>query len=470
MRIVSSRIAAALCALLIATIAAASGVRADYNGSARWFLAKSRDDRFFLQMELILVGHYTGIIDGVFGKNTYDAIVSYQSSAGFNGEDILTADAEQQLRAAATTVYNNLGFTDQTDSPTGIKALIPTKLFTKNRPSDFGTHWESDDKNIELETLAIPEEQVSFAQLLDRLSHGRDRKVDYSFIQDSVFVLSGEIGERKFYTIFVRSPGSSHGFSVSWAKADDGVGSVVSSFLASVVQFPKAGDFGGPSRATPQPQLTTVSTGSGFAISADGAVVTNEHVVDGCTAVTIPGFGPGKVITADKSRDLAVIQLTGSHPSIAARIQTAKPELGQAIVALGYPLSDVMGNALTVSPGVVSSLSGIGGDPSTFTVSANVQPGNSGGPILNMRGEVVGVAQAKLNEVALLKAAGTTGGTVGFAIGAAALTDFLAPFRASITDTSVGDELTVEGVVGNARQFIVQIVCSPTAAKESQKN
>ena len=159
--------------------------------------------------------------------------------------------------------------------------------------------------------------------------------------------------------------------------------------------------------------------------------------------------------------------MTGSHPSIAARIQTTKPELGQAIVALGYPLSDVMGNALTVSPGVVSSLSGLGGDSSTFTVSANVQPGNSGGPILNMHGEVVGVAQAKLNEVALLKAAGTTGGTVGFAIGAAALTDFLAPFRTSTADASIHENLLVEDVVNGAKEFIVQVVCSQTGVTAS---
>ena len=75
-----------------------------------------------------------------------------------------------------------------------------------------------------------------------------------------------------------------------------------------------------------------------------------------------------------------------------------------------------MGNQLTVSPGVVSSLSGLGGDDKAFTVSANVQPGNSGGPILNMRGQVIGVARAKLDEIEMLKAAGTTGGSVGFAI------------------------------------------------------
>jgi S1-C subfamily serine protease len=162
---------------------------------------------------------------------------------------------------------------------------------------------------------------------------------------------------------------------------------------------------------------------------------------------------------------LAVIQIASGHLPSAAKIQGRTPELGQAIVAIGYPLSDVMGNALTISPGVVSSLSGLGGDKSKFSVSANLQPGNSGGPILDMHANVVGVAEAKLNEITMLKVEGTSGGSVGFAIDTNTLLDFLRPFKTEIADIAGGPgDLSVQDVVARAKGFTVQIVCHQSAS------
>jgi hypothetical protein len=188
--------------------------------------------------------------------------------------------------------------------------------------------------------------------------------------------------------------------------------------------------------------------------------------VDHCSSLTVTGFGPAKLITADALKDLAIIQVTGATLLAAAKLQTHTPELGQAIVVLGYPLSDVMGNALTINPGVVSSLSGIGGEKSKFSVSANLQPGNSGGPILDMHANVVGVAEAKLNEITMLKVEGTTGGNVGFAIDTTSLLDFLRPFKTEVADSTAGQpDLSVQDVAARAKGFTVQVLCSPAAAE-----
>jgi hypothetical protein len=78
MRVGSLRAPVVVLAIVTALfIAASPGARADYRESARWFSAKVEADRIFLQSMLILVGHYEGLIDGVFGRNTYDAIVEY---------------------------------------------------------------------------------------------------------------------------------------------------------------------------------------------------------------------------------------------------------------------------------------------------------------------------------------------------------------------------------------------------------
>ena len=102
----------------------------------------------------------------------------YQAANRLKADGVLSPDDERQLLAAAAQVYGDLGFTDQTDSATGIQMLVPTKLLTAQRPADFGTHWENADGSVELETLVIPEFKTPFARLLRRLSEAGNRRVE----------------------------------------------------------------------------------------------------------------------------------------------------------------------------------------------------------------------------------------------------------------------------------------------------
>lgn len=198
-------------------------------------------------------------------------------------------------------------------------------------------------------------------------------------------------------------------------------------------------------------------SGSGIAISNE-SILTNFHVVDGCQTMEVAGFGAAQVVSSDKLHDLAVVKVARRLPA-AATVQADPIELGQSVIALGYPLADLMGDALTVSPGVVASLTGLGGDRTNFTVSANIQPGNSGGPILDLDGNVVGVAVAKFDEAEMLRTAGTTAGPVGFAINADTVLDFLAAFKVAIADVPVRSNGNVQKAVAKAKAFTHQILC-----------
>ncbi len=217
------------------------------------------------------------------------------------------------------------------------------------------------------------------------------------------------------------------------------------------------GDGSGRSGRRNAARPTETWSGSGFAIS-DESILTNHHVVAGCETMQVRGFGKAAVVASDERNDLAVIRVAVRLPT-KATVQADPIELGQAIVALGYPLSDLMGDALTASTGVVASLTGLGGDRTNFTVSANIQPGNSGGPILDLDGNVVGVAVAKFDEVEMLRKAGTTAGPVGFAINTDTLLSFLSSFEVAIADTPVRDSGTVQKAVAKAKGFTHQILC-----------
>lgn len=173
---------------------------------------------------------------------------------------------------------------------------------------------------------------------------------------------------------------------------------------------------------------TSTVTGSGFLIASAGIVVTNAHVVDGRSEFQVQLFEGAHsyaavIAVVDRANDLALLQLIDfdydavfSEPipyALASRDDTA---VGDAVVALGFPLSDVLGDGLRATTGIISARSGVQGAPNVFQISNPVQPGNSGGPLVNEFGEVVGVVVASLNAGLFLEAAGVVPQNVNFAV------------------------------------------------------
>ena len=180
----------------------------------------------------------------------------------------------------------------------------------------------------------------------------------------------------------------------------------------------------------PTPQRTRVrSTGSGFAVGASDIIVTNYHVVEDCSRVVALRDGEAyetKQIAADAAADLAALKVFGLRvPTIP--VSTVPEELGGDISVLGFPLTSVLGNDLRITTGVVSSLSGPKGERRLMQISAAVQPGNSGGPVVDQWGSVQGVVVSKL-------ARKFDGENVNFAVRAPVLRSFLEvngiPFQA----------------------------------------
>ena len=141
--------------------------------------------------------------------------------------------------------------------------------------------------------------------------------------------------------------------------------------------------------------ITPDSVGSGFIIASDGRVVTNEHVVGAHRRVTvrIPGAGSydARVLGVDAIADLAIVDIDGGGGfTVLDMGDSDNLSIGEDVVAVGYPLDDVLGNAPTITRGVVSSVRKFVGVEHIQTDAA-VNPGNSGGPLFNGAGEVIGV-------------------------------------------------------------------------------
>ena len=147
---------------------------------------------------------------------------------------------------------------------------------------------------------------------------------------------------------------------------------------------------------------------------------------------------------------------------------------GDAVVAIGYPYHGLLSSDFTVTTGIVSSLSGLYNDTRHLQISAAVQPGNSGGPLLDSSGALVGVVVGKLDGVRVVRATGTIPENINFAIKTGALRDFLDNSAVSYQTTdakpaSVTGELATPEIAKNARGFTLLISCTANEQSASAK-
>ena len=154
-----------------------------------------------------------------------------------------------------------------------------------------------------------------------------------------------------------------------------------------------------------EPSLSSKWSGTGFALK-NGYVVTNYHVAGDAKSIEIYGVNgnfeksyKADIVGVDKVSDLALLKI--SDKNIAKTINPpysfypSMVEVGENIYVLGYPLTQSMGDEIKLTNGIVSSRSGYEGDVTLYQISAPIQPGNSGGPMFDMKGRLVGVVCAR---------------------------------------------------------------------------
>ncbi len=146
-------------------------------------------------------------------------------------------------------------------------------------------------------------------------------------------------------------------------------------------------------------------SGTGFALKG-GYILTNYHVVEEANIINVYGIGgdftngvKATVIGSDKFNDLALLKISGSVPaslnSIPYGFKSKIADVGEDVYVLGYPLTATMGEEVKLTNGIISARTGFDGDVSQYQISAPVQPGNSGGPLIDYDGNVIGVICAK---------------------------------------------------------------------------
>jgi S1-C subfamily serine protease len=226
-----------------------------------------------------------------------------------------------------------------------------------------------------------------------------------------------------------------------------------------------------PAASSKSEKLISIN-GTGFVISSNGHVLTNDHVISRCVD-DVRGNLTGepvktlRVVSKDETNDLALLQATDTFKET-ARIRATPVHSGDPVIAIGFPLHGLLTSDFTVTTGIVNSLSGIFNDTRFLQISAPIQPGNSGGPLLDTSGNVVGVVAEKLNAVKFAKITGDFPQNINFAIKTGAVRDFLdnsvVPYH---MDGPVSERKTAD-IASDARAYTMLISCS-AKTEESEK-
>jgi S1-C subfamily serine protease len=221
-------------------------------------------------------------------------------------------------------------------------------------------------------------------------------------------------------------------------------------------------DQDGSSQAQDQPSSNSpalIATGTGFVVSKAGRIVTNQHVVDGCSELRTPLNSKLRVVASDEQNDLALLQAPSGFNALATFGEARDVRPGDDVVTAGYPLQGLLTSDLIISTGIVSALAGPGNDRRLFQITAPVQPGNSGGPLFDGSGNVIGVIVGKLDA---LKVAGTMGSipeNVNFAIGTWTVLAFLDAHNVPYETMPNNRKPTTRQIADRAREITILIEC-----------
>lgn len=216
---------------------------------------------------------------------------------------------------------------------------------------------------------------------------------------------------------------------------------------------------------------TPSSSGSGFAVSNDGWILTNAHVVKGCQRIEVSNMGKGQDIRIDTNNDLALLKLPDGIKTKTLYLRRDVIRLGEDIIALGFPLDGFLSDSIKMTTGNVSALSGVENDTRYLQISTPIQPGNSGGPVIDRNGHVIGITTAGLSK-SFADESGFIAQNVNFAVRSTVAEMFMQAQGVKISyaedDKNVAPRSSTADIAESASPSVFKILCFEDETPEPQ--
>jgi hypothetical protein len=323
-----------------------------------------------------------------------NAIKDYQKAKGGKPTGVLNPQERSVLAETARHKQDSVGWKLVTDGVTGARLGIPAKLVPQQTSDANGTKWSSPTGTVQVVLTRRKEAGPTTAKLADQEKKDPPgRTVDYTVVKPDFFVLSGLQGLKKFYLRGTFKGDEVRIVTIFYDQAMENiVEPVVIAMSSAFTPFPMP--VAGP------PPRKTVDYGTGIVVSADGAIVTDREVTDGCIAITIGGLSHADRIADDREHGLALLRIYGAGglkplelaPGQAkANANTANLTTNVELTGILDPQSQGGGAAISIVKAQAAAVAG-GGD---LALSPPPAAGFSGAPALDGDGHFAGIALLK---------------------------------------------------------------------------
>lgn len=464
----------------------ASGLFAEFD-------ARSLDnaEKRFLQAALSLSGDYDGRLDGKWGRNSQLSLERW-SLREFGAMPLNLHGAF--LASYGTSMLDDGGWETYSDPALRVSLQLPFNAVQTDSGASAGLDLEARDGSFGVVVGSMTD--LAARSFHDRLISDVSASFGtppYIVRNDDFWVTAFSDGVNRFYgrTDFDHGMGFARtGFFTAQSEAGYALsnlviasyqmgpqpdltlpsGGVLTGLMGDALSATKGeGVQSAPAPAAPpvaasdEPVETKkqsrVSSGSGFYINATGSVMTNAHVIDGCSALIVAGRH-ARLVAVDKQLDLAVVNVDGGIPPGAETLSfAAKPErLNADVTVAGYPLNGLL-DTLNVTRGSVSALKGLENDATELQITAPVQPGNSGGPIVDRYGQIIGVVVAKINGLYVVNATGDIPQNINFGIRGSIARIFAEANGIVFSQTNESEVLAPEDIAERLQKATVLVEC-----------
>ena len=469
---------AALCAVLVAVAAAraADGIFDPFDPAPL-----NDSERRLLQTALAAAGDYPGPLDGRWGPGSQAALEAW-AAREFGGE------AENAAAAALVLVFLDevtlAGWDFQPLDGYGVSLALPFRLLGPPEAEEGGERRWSLDGSLTVLThrfdAAGARAWHDAAARADAGTAPADRRRD-----SGLMITAGVLRDGRHF--FTRSDATAEGWStvylasgaddaaamnlaaasirpglpLPWDLPADGRLTRLVEAASELVVLPETDSGLVPALdpgALPPAEAGPGSTGTGFFLGPR-TLVTAAHVVTHCDRISLADGNALAVVAADPELDVAVLAAPRPASAWLSLANGAPARLGQRVHAAGFPYYAIAGTSLHLTSGNVSALAGVDDDPRFFSFSAPVQPGNSGGPLIDAHGAVLGLVVARLSEDFIVEATGTLPQNVNYALAERELAAFLGEAGVAYPAGGLGRFAIDEGAPAGIEAAVVPVLC-----------
>lgn len=440
--------------------------------------ALNADERKQLQIALKWDGYYRSLIDGAFGPGTRAAMAAWQEENGFEATGVLTTRQRALVLKGYNDMIASMGLASVTDAQAGIEITLPTAMVSFDRYEAPFAHYEG-DKGVRVILISQRGDRATLYGLYDILQtlevvplEGERRR------RDNDFTIEGTDDEIISYTYARLVDGAVKGFMLIWPQGEavvnpetgettfktdrrralvlDAMRESFSPIGASVLD-----DNAGLDTATQSIDLISGleirradKARSGFFVSAQGAVVTTNEAVTGCSRITLDESYDATVAASDDNLGIALLRPARQlAPLSVAEFLSFEPRLQSDLAVAGYSYGGRLSSP-TLTYGKLADVRGLAGEETMARLAIRAQDGDTGGPVLDAGGAVVG----------MLLASPTGSGRVlpndvGFIAKASALSEFLGANGVPAVTTDIQGAMTPYDLSALAADITVLVSC-----------